>query len=243
MDTLAVAEHILSITCSRCIKTSRTHLTALLYLEQRDPRKSSPNWWTIGYSPWYKVCHLSSDTTHFLQTVENWKRSYEPLPPKALIVTLDVVGLYSNIPHYGMATSLSGRTWLKRTSLRGGYIPHWSDLTQTYLITGWLHPSLVGLDSNVPHYGVATSLTETLASRYHLDIQAAPTHMMLEIVKHILNNNVFKFDRDIFSFVVVDFFLGEGNSNVHTYGPFNLPPQWGAMDAEIKVPSGENTRA
>ena len=40
------------------------------------------------------------DTTHFLQMIEQWKRTYKPLPPEAVIVTLDVVRLYSNIPHH-----------------------------------------------------------------------------------------------------------------------------------------------
>ena len=39
------------------------------------------------------------DTTHFLRIVEEWKENYEPLPQDALIVTIDVVGLYTNIPH------------------------------------------------------------------------------------------------------------------------------------------------
>jgi hypothetical protein len=46
------------------------------------------------------------DTTHFLQLVEKWKSDYGPLPAAALIVTIDVVGLYTNIPHHEVATSV-----------------------------------------------------------------------------------------------------------------------------------------
>ena len=46
------------------------------------------------------------DTTHFLQTMEEWKQKFEPLPPGSLFVTIDVVGLYSNIPHSEAVTSL-----------------------------------------------------------------------------------------------------------------------------------------
>ena len=46
------------------------------------------------------------DTTHFLQVVEEWKQTYDPLPQEALFVTIDVVGLYSNIPHHEVETSL-----------------------------------------------------------------------------------------------------------------------------------------
>lgn len=46
------------------------------------------------------------DTTHFLRIVEEWNERYSPLPPHAQLVTIDVVGLYSNIPHDEVALSL-----------------------------------------------------------------------------------------------------------------------------------------
>jgi hypothetical protein len=46
------------------------------------------------------------DTTHFLRVVEQWKEIYEPLPPETLIVTVDVVGLYTNIPHEEVPISI-----------------------------------------------------------------------------------------------------------------------------------------
>ena len=39
---------------------------------------------------------------------------------------------------------------------------------------------------------------ETLAGNDHLETQAPPTHLLLEIVEHILHNNVFEFDGEIF---------------------------------------------
>lgn len=47
------------------------------------------------------------DTTHFLRVVEEWKQSFEPLAKEALLVTIDVVGLYTNIPHTEVNTSIS----------------------------------------------------------------------------------------------------------------------------------------
>ena len=98
------------------------------------------------------------DTTHFLQMNEQWKRTYEPppVPPDALTQSLDVVGLYSNIPHHE----------------------------------------------------VTTSLMETLGNE-HLETQAPPTHLLLEIVEHILCNNVFEFKRN--------FQANLGDSNGHTH--------------------------
>ena len=39
------------------------------------------------------------DTTHFLQTIEDWNKEFGPFPSDTLFVTIDVVGLYTNIPH------------------------------------------------------------------------------------------------------------------------------------------------
>ena len=55
-----------------------------------------------------------------------------------------------------------------------------------------------GLYSNIPHHEVTTSVMETLAGNDHLETQAPPTHLLLEIVEHILHSNVFEFDGEIF---------------------------------------------
>ncbi|KAL8565389.1 hypothetical protein ACOMHN_029084 [Nucella lapillus] len=86
------------------------------------------------------------DTTKFLQLVEEWKNSLGLLPSDALIVTIDVVGLYSNIPHHE----------------------------------------------------VTTSVTETLATKTHLVPNAPPKKLLLKIINHILHNNIFQFDGNIF---------------------------------------------
>ncbi|XP_070208302.1 uncharacterized protein [Littorina saxatilis] len=86
------------------------------------------------------------DTTHFLQLVENWKTSYGPLPIDALIVTVDVVGLYTNIPHQD----------------------------------------------------VGTSVADTLSTGQHLVPEAPPKNLLLKIIDHVLHNNVFQFDGQIF---------------------------------------------
>jgi len=57
---------------------------------------------------------------------------------------------------------------------------------------------VVGLYSKIPHHEVTTSLTETLADNDHLETQAPPTHLLLEIVEQIFHNNVFEFDGEIF---------------------------------------------
>ena len=46
------------------------------------------------------------DTTHFLRIVEEWKTTFQPLPADTLIVTIDVVGLYTNIPHQEVGPSI-----------------------------------------------------------------------------------------------------------------------------------------
>jgi hypothetical protein len=46
------------------------------------------------------------DTTHFLRMIEDWKVKYEPLPKDTLLVTIDVVGLYTNIPHEQVGESI-----------------------------------------------------------------------------------------------------------------------------------------
>ena len=47
------------------------------------------------------------DSTDFLQTITEWNNKYAPLPAHALIVTIDVVGLYTNIPHDEVEVSVT----------------------------------------------------------------------------------------------------------------------------------------
>jgi len=82
------------------------------------------------------------DTTHFLQVIESWKK-LEPLPSEALFVTIDVVGLYSNIPHQEVETSL--RSILRSAQQTADHLP--------------------------------------------------PLSVLLDIVRHILHNNVFEFEQ------------------------------------------------
>ena len=86
------------------------------------------------------------DTTHFLHIVEEWKQTLCPLPPGALIVTIDVVGLYANIPH----------------------------------------------DE------VEISLRQAVTNNRHLIPEALPADRVIDIVNHVLHNNVFEFDGRIF---------------------------------------------
>ena len=115
------------------------------------------------------------DTTHFLQTIEEWKRTYEPLPKEVLIVTLDLVGLYSNIPHQEVAV-----------------------------------------------------LTDTLACQNHLTTQAPPTCILLEIVKHILNNNIRLWWRNLQANLQ--------DSNVYTHGPLTCQCLHGLAEAADTAP-------
>jgi hypothetical protein len=54
----------------------------------------------------HKIPSYIQDTTHFLRIVEEWNKSFEPLPPETLIVSIDVVSLYTNIPHEEVPTSI-----------------------------------------------------------------------------------------------------------------------------------------
>ena len=47
------------------------------------------------------------DSTHFLQLVEQWNDSCSPLPQEALIVSIDVAGLYTDIPHQEVVMSVT----------------------------------------------------------------------------------------------------------------------------------------
>ena len=46
------------------------------------------------------------DTTHMLQQIEKWNEEKGPFPDNTKLVTIDVVGLYSNIPHEEIKTSI-----------------------------------------------------------------------------------------------------------------------------------------
>ena len=52
--------------------------------------------------------HLTSPfaDTHLLQALQDWNLLYGPFDDNTLLVTLDVVGLYTNIPHDDLHTTL-----------------------------------------------------------------------------------------------------------------------------------------
>ncbi|KAL8622051.1 hypothetical protein ACOMHN_056536 [Nucella lapillus] len=50
------------------------------------------------------------DSTHLLQTLQEWKMSLGAIPEEMLIVTIDVVALYPSIPHEEVTVSLREMT-------------------------------------------------------------------------------------------------------------------------------------
>ena len=55
------------------------------------------------------VASLSShvkDTTHMLRTLQQWNHDYGPFRDGVRLVTIDVIGLYTNIPHQDLLTAL-----------------------------------------------------------------------------------------------------------------------------------------
>ena len=46
------------------------------------------------------------DSTHMLNIIEKWNVSHGPFPTNTKLVTIDVVGLYTNIPHADMQTAV-----------------------------------------------------------------------------------------------------------------------------------------
>eukprot|EP00745_Piridium_sociabile_P005366 TRINITY_DN13285_c0_g1_i1.p1 TRINITY_DN13285_c0_g1~~TRINITY_DN13285_c0_g1_i1.p1 ORF type:complete len:744 (-),score=124.94 TRINITY_DN13285_c0_g1_i1:151-2382(-) len=91
-----------------------------------------------------KVPSYIQDTTHMLRTIEQWNHDYGPFNNSVKLVTIDVVGLYTNIPHDEIETAL-------RFHLQGGQV------------------------DGIP-----------------------PTDKIIQVVDHILKNNVFKFEDRIF---------------------------------------------
>jgi hypothetical protein len=85
------------------------------------------------------------DTTHFLRMVEEWNEKHGPLPQDTLIVTIDVVGLYTNIPHEEVGPSI-----------------------------------------------------EAALGKYSTPMAIPPLHLLVTIIDHVLQNNVFKFDEVIY---------------------------------------------
>ena len=79
-----------------------------------------------------------------LRTIEQWNHDYGPFNDSVKLVTLDVVGLYTNIPHDEIETAL-------RFHLQGAQVD-----------------------------GIS------------------PTDRIIQVVDHILRNNVFKFEDRIF---------------------------------------------
>ena len=53
-----------------------------------------------------KLPSYVQDTTHMLQVLQDWNLHYGPFDDNTLLVTLDVVGLYTNIPHDDLHTTL-----------------------------------------------------------------------------------------------------------------------------------------
>ena len=49
------------------------------------------------------------DSTDMLRMIENWNQQHGPFPAHTRLVTIDVVGLYTNIPHDDMMSSLRQR--------------------------------------------------------------------------------------------------------------------------------------
>ena len=91
-----------------------------------------------------KLPSYVQDTTHMLQVLQDWNLHYGPFDDNTLLVTLDVVGLYTNIPHDDLHTTLH----------------HFLDN---------------GTASNSP-----------------------PVEELIRIMDHVLTNNVFEFDGELF---------------------------------------------
>ncbi|KAL8592736.1 hypothetical protein ACOMHN_037676 [Nucella lapillus] len=86
------------------------------------------------------------DSTHLLQTLQEWKMSLGTIHEEILIVTIDVVALYPSIPH--------------------------EDVT--------------------------VSLREMTGDNEHLLPETPPISTLLQVVEHVLQNNVFEYDGEIF---------------------------------------------
>ena len=91
-----------------------------------------------------KLLSYVQDTTHMLQVLQDWNLHYGPFDDNTLLVTLDVVGLYTNIPHDDLHTTLH----------------HFLD------------------------NGTASN--------------SRPVEELIRIMDHILKNNVFEFDGELF---------------------------------------------
>ena len=85
------------------------------------------------------------DTTHFLRIVEEWNETYAPLPETVLIVTIDVVGLYTNIPHEEVGPAI-----------------------------------------------------QAALNQYDAAPESPPLALLIPIIDHVLQNNVFLFDGEVY---------------------------------------------
>ena len=136
------------------------------------------------------------DTTHFLQIIEEWKSTMEPISEDTLIATIDVVALYPSIPHED----------------------------------------------------VETSLTETLEC-YAKETDNLPAiNTMLQVVKNVLNNNVFEYEGEIYQQIqgtamgtpmapaIANIFMGWMEQRLLRTSPWSVDPQhWRRFIDDILV--------
>eukprot|EP00745_Piridium_sociabile_P022976 TRINITY_DN35811_c0_g1_i2.p1 TRINITY_DN35811_c0_g1~~TRINITY_DN35811_c0_g1_i2.p1 ORF type:complete len:584 (-),score=113.49 TRINITY_DN35811_c0_g1_i2:126-1877(-) len=124
------------------------------------------------------------DSTHMLRLIQDWNTTNGPFPSQTLLVSIDVVGLYTNIPHEDMMNAV-----------------------KYFLITK--------LPPNVP-----------------------PTERVLEIIHHVLTNNVFTFEGKLYEQIhgtamgtpmapsVANIFMGWLESNILENSPVRVNTEY-----------------
>ena len=123
------------------------------------------------------------DSTHFLQIIEDWNTRHAPLPSGTKFVTVDVVGLYANIPH--------GE--------------------------------------------VQISLQDALDNNQHLLPTGTDKDTLLDVVNHVLTNNILEFDGVLYKQVfgtamgtpmapsIANIFMGWWERDMLALCPWNIP--------------------
>ena len=64
----------------------------------------------------HKLPSHVKDSTHFLNILNEWNQKLGPFPPHTKLVTIDVVGLYTNIPHQDIYTAIDHFTNINNTA-------------------------------------------------------------------------------------------------------------------------------